>query len=172
MLILRHKFNKNLIMKKIVLLLIGAVLAVTAKAQEIQDSIQQPKEITVYAELLGWNTNVLGLGKKATVEVEFGEESWGWRSNDGRNLLVDDNGKAIRFNSMVDAMNYMGARGWTFEAAYVVTVAGQNVIHWLMSKQIHEGESSKDGIKQKRDIKKNKKGKKDRKAEDDKDYIY
>lgn len=55
---------------------------------------------------------------------------------------------------MVDAMNYMGARGWKFEAAYVVNVSNQNVIHWLMSKVIREGENSREGIRQRRDKKK------------------
>lgn len=137
-------------------------IMLSAYAQEPTDSVPtgNEKEITVYAELLGWHTNVLGLGKNAKVEVEFGDESWGWKGNDGRNLLVDENGKDIKFNSMVDAMNYMGARGWKFEAAYVVTVAGQNVIHWLMSKIIHEGEDSREGIRQRRDKKKEKKEKK------------
>ncbi len=35
---------------------------------------------------------------------------------------------------MVDAMNYMGKRGWEFEQAYVVTIGNQNVYHWLLSK--------------------------------------
>lgn len=124
----------------------------------------------VYAQLLGWNTNVLGIGKKARVEVDFGEESWGWRGNDGRDLLVDENGKQIKFNSMVDAMNYMGARGWKFEASYVVTVSGQNVIHWLMSKQIRKGESARDGIRQLRDVKREKQAEKEEKKKKGKAY--
>ena len=124
----------------------------------------------VYAELLGWNTNVLGIGKKAKVEVDFGEESWGWRGNDGRDLLVDENGKQIKFNSMVDAINYMGERGWKFEASYVVTVAGQNVIHWLMSKQIRQGESARDGIRQLRDVKKERQAEKERQKKKGKAY--
>lgn len=35
---------------------------------------------------------------------------------------------------MVDAMNYMGALGWEFQQAYVVTTGQQNVYHWLMRK--------------------------------------
>ena len=144
-------------MKKIAILLVLLCTVVfyspaqDSPVKNANDSVQ-----TVYAELLGINTNILGLGKKAKVEVEFGDPSWGWRGNDGRNLLVDENGKDIKFNSMVDAMNYMGARGWKFEAAYVVTVSNQNVIHWLMSKTIHEGEDARAGITQRRDLKKDK----------------
>lgn len=132
-------------------------ITMLCNAQTPVDSVQTR---TVFAELLGWNTNVLGLGSKAKVEVDFGDENWGWRGNDGRNLLVDENGKDIKFNSMVDAMNFMGARGWVFEAAYVVTVSGQNVIHWLMSKTIGADDDAREGVMQKRDFKKKKEKKK------------
>ncbi len=48
--------------------------------------------------------------------------------------LRDENGNRIVFNSMVDAMNYMGRDGWEFVQAYVVTVGQQNVYHWLLKK--------------------------------------
>ncbi len=143
-------------MKKSIIAIL-LVLPFFMAAQQPADTIQQEEETHMaFAELLGYNTNILGLGKKAKVEVEFGDESWGWRGNDGRNFLVDENGKDIKFNSMVDAMNYMGEHGWKFEAAYVVTVGGQNVIHWLMSKEVRKGENARDGIQQRRDKKKKK----------------
>jgi len=37
---------------------------------------------------------------------------------------------------MIDAMNFMGAKGWEFVQAYVVTVGKQNVYHWLLKKEI------------------------------------
>lgn len=140
-----------------------AFLSLIAFGQDVTESTSVdsiPRTKTVFAELLGWNTNVFGLGSNAKVEVDFGEENWsGWRGNDGRNLLVDEEGKQIKFNSMIDAMNFMGERGWKFEAAYIVTVAGQNVIHWLMSKVIPMDGYARDGIKQLRDTKKSKKDK-------------
>lgn len=155
-------------MKKLLSLVAMMLLATTIHAQS-PDSVQlsSSPRIMAYAELLGWNTNVLGLGKKAKVEVEFGDESWGWQGNDGRNLLVDENGDDIKFNSMVDAMNYMAARGWKFEAAYVVTVSNQPVVHWLMSKEVFEGEDPRKGIQQRRDKKK-----KDKKKDKDYDPLY
>ena len=47
---------------------------------------------------------------------------------------------------MVDAMNYMAKSGWVFEQAYYVTVSGQNVIHWLLSKEVMSDEEIKDGL--------------------------
>lgn len=140
-----------LIMKKVTLFIM-LMCALLAHGQ----SSNETKTITAFAELLGWNTNILGLKGKVNVEVDFGDESWGWQGNDGRNLLVDEDGKQIKFNSMVDAMNFMGERGWVFEAAYVVTVNNQNVIHWLMSKEIPLDGNAKEGIIQLRDSKKKK----------------
>lgn len=160
-------------------LLLASILLLNAQlsvfSQEMTDSVPtdstQTQQLTktVFAELLGWNTNVLGLGKRAKVEVDFGDESWGWTGNDGRDLLVDESGKEIKFNSMVDAMNYMGERGWVYEDSYVVTVANQNVIHWLLSKEIPIDGNAREGITQRRDLKKNKK-KNQRKSE--RDPIY
>lgn len=151
----------------IITLFLSVVYPLLIFAQEPENN-EQPKTKTVFAELLGHNTNILGLGSQANVEVDFGDENWGWRGNDGRNILVDENGKQIKFNSMVDAMNYMGERGWKFEAAYVVTVSNQNVIHWLMSKTIPMDGNAREGVKQLRDTKKNKK----KRTEDIEDPIY
>ena len=89
----------------------------------------------IYCELLGTQQF---LSKKVTVQVDFGQQSKFFSDN----RLVDEKGEVIIFNSMVDAMNYMGTLGWEFEQAYVVTVGtgsgASNVYHWLLSKFVGE----------------------------------
>ena len=89
----------------------------------------------VYCELLGTQKF---MSTKVTISVDFGQE----RKFFGDNRMVDENGNVQVFNSMVDAMNYMGSLGWEFEQAYVVTVGGgagaSNVYHWLLSKYVGE----------------------------------
>lgn len=89
----------------------------------------------IYCELVG--TQQL-LSKKITIKVDFGQQSKFF--SDDR--LVDENGQVMVFNSMVDAMNYMGTLGWEFEQAYVVTIGSgsgaSNVYHWLLSKYVGE----------------------------------
>jgi hypothetical protein len=46
--------------------------------------------------------------------------------------------KKIKFNSMIDAMNFMGTQGWEFVQAYVMTDNNQNVRHWLLKKEISQ----------------------------------
>lgn len=84
----------------------------------------------IYCELVG--TGKL-FSTKVTVEIDYGQATSFWK-NDKR--MVDESGKPIKFNSMVDAMNYMGNEGWEFEQAYVVTMNNQNVYHWLLKKNI------------------------------------
>ncbi len=103
----------------------------------------------VFCELLG--TAKL-FSNKVTVTVEFGQETSFWLGASNQ-YLVDDNGKAIKFNSMVDAMNYMGKRGWEFEQAYVVTIGNQNVYHWLLSKEITKDESVNENFNTKQSFK-------------------
>ena len=117
-------------------------LAVVAAA--LLCSISAMGQTKVYCELLG--TAKL-LSNKVTVSVDFGQERKFFDSQ----TLVDENGQAIVFNSMVDAMNRMAELGWEFEQAYVVTIGGgttaSNVYHWLLSKYISDGETAGDGLK-------------------------
>lgn len=96
----------------------------------------------VYCELIGSQKL---MSSKVIVSVDFGQETSFW-SGKAKQYLVDKNGKAISFNSMIDAMNFMGKLGWKFEQAYVVTTNSQNVYHWMLSKDIRNNENLEKGI--------------------------
>lgn len=104
-------------------------------------SAEEPTQ-RVYAELLGTSTNFLNLNKNVKVSVDLGQ----FQSATKAYTLLDENGKDIKFNSMVAAMNYMGERGWKFIQAYVVTVSNQNVLHWLLYKDITDPAQIKEGL--------------------------
>ncbi len=44
---------------------------------------------------------------------------------------MDENGEEIKFNSMVDAANYMVDKGWKFQQAYSSAYGGKPIIHWI-----------------------------------------
>ena len=115
-------------MKKIFAILLVSFLMFTFSSVA---SAEEPTQ-RVYAELLGTGTNFLNLNKNVKVSVDLGQ----FQSATKAYTLLDENGKDIKFNSMVAAMNYMGERGWKFVQAYVVTVSNQNVLHWLLYKDI------------------------------------
>lgn len=121
-------------MKKLLLFVVLAFASMMVNAQE------RPHK--VYAELLG-ESNLMRT--KVTISIDFGQEISFWQQH-AQKQLVDAQGREMKFNSMVDAMNYMGTLGWEFEQAYVVTVGQQNVYHWLMSKVIDEDGAATEGI--------------------------
>lgn len=125
-------------MRKILLAVFMSVMmlsiSTTASAEETTKR--------VYAELLGTGTNFLNLNKNVKVSVDLGQ----FQSATKAYTLLDENGKDIKFNSMVAAMNYMGERGWKFIQAYVVTVSNQNVLHWLLYKDVTDPAQIKEGL--------------------------
>jgi len=125
-------------MKRIfsIVLIAVVLLGISTKA-----SAEEPVQ-RVYAELLGTGTNFLNLNKNVKVSVDLGQ----FQSATKAYTLLDENGKDIKFNSMVAAMNYMGERGWKFIQAYVVTVSNQNVLHWLLYKDITDPAQIKEGL--------------------------
>ena len=62
---------------------------------------------------------------KLTVEVDFGQKMTGWAAS----KLRDENGKSLKFNPMVDALNYMGKRGWEFTQAYAIGNGGGGSVY-------------------------------------------
>ena len=77
--------------------------------------------------------------------------SWGGLNN---NLtFVDNNGKEIEFNSMVDAANYMVDNGWSFQQAYSsVSLDRKPTHHWIFYKDADSFEKAREGIKTKDDF--------------------
>lgn len=76
-------------MKKIVTLFAAMLIVIGTTAAE---------PYTVYCSLSGASYS----------QIDYGQESL------LRNTLVDEDGRAIYFNSIIGAMNYMSARGWRF----------------------------------------------------------
>lgn len=106
-----------------------------------------------YCEVKGIEKNLTS-GLK--IVFDFGEKAsynmWGDLS--GKLKFVDDNGVEIKFNSMVDAANYMVDRGWDFKQAYSSTYGGKPVIHWIFCKTAKSPEKVKEGIVTKEEYKK------------------
>ena len=93
-------------------------------------------------------------GKKVKIVVDFGQVR---EKGKDSQVLVDDSGEIVAFNSKIDALNFMDRLGWNFLQAYTVVggsfVNGLGVtsseIHWLLYKNIIEGEDPYKGLKTK-----------------------
>jgi len=73
-----------------------------------------------YCEIVGQSKF---LSKKIVVWIDSGK---------GKTEKIKEEEKAVSFNSMIDALNYMDNKGWEFVTAYAVTVDKQNVYHFLL----------------------------------------
>lgn len=106
---------------------------VSEKDITLKDTIS---EKYVYVLLMGYGSP---LSFNVKIEIDYGQavDYWSWNN---QKILRDETGKAIKFNSMVDAMNYMGSLGWEFVQAYAYSVPGvfgtQMVYHYLFKQQV------------------------------------
>lgn len=129
-------------LKKVATILLF-VWAMTVQAQNIeQETMRQEAEQTslrrVYAELVA---DQQVFSNKIKVDIDFGQAT-SWPSSGDQTKLVDSNGKDIKFNSIIEAMNYMSERGWQFVQAYVVPNGGgkgssvSGCVHWILYKDV------------------------------------
>lgn len=133
--------------KALISLCFLCVCALSSFAQdEVVSSISVPEQENgtnrVYAELVGTATNILGANKNVKVALDLGQYQSAFKNY----TIQDENNKDIKFNSMVAAMNFMGERGWKFIQAYIITHGNQNVYHWLMYKDLKQGQDIMEGL--------------------------
>jgi len=80
------------------------------------------------------------LSTKVKISIDFGQEVSFWKNTVRAQTLKDEKGKAISFNSVIDALNYMSSKGWEFVNAYAITVDNENVLHYVMKRQLTEAD--------------------------------
>ena len=95
---------------------------------QIVDGVDIWKDSTVtYVQIMG-STGLLS--RKVTISVDYGQKlDWG---TDTR--IEDQNGKVIKFNSLIDALNYFYGKGWDFLTAFTVSVGNSNVYHYTLKR--------------------------------------
>lgn len=87
--------------------------------------------------------------------IDFGDKAsyniWGDLSS--KLKFVDESGENIKFNSMIDAANYMVERGWLFQQAYSSVYGDKSIIHWIFYKDASSFEEARKGILTKEEYK-------------------
>ena len=92
----------------------------------------RPMEKAIYCEIVKSDPHK----DKISIEIDMGQHlKDGWFT-DKNKWLVNHRNKPLLFNSMIDAMNYLGQMGWIFQQAYVVPDGTDNVIHWILKMDI------------------------------------
>lgn len=78
------------------------------------------------------------LSTKVNIELDFGDER---KLFAGDTRLRDDlTGKLKKFNSTVDALNYMGAQGWVLVNAFPMKEVDSFIYHYYFKKLFKKSE--------------------------------
>lgn len=115
---------KIYLMKNVILLLIFSSISLFSYGQ----TSREPSEAKyIYCQIVGTRK---AFSTKNTITIDYGQE----RKVFSDQRIVGEAGKAKTFNSMIDALNFMGSMGWEFEQAYTLTINGSNVYHYLLKR--------------------------------------
>lgn len=125
-------------------ILFFALLTSFAATAQTETDVQHK----VYCEIVG-SGNITGT--KVKIEADLGQkrirDTWG---GDAARKIVGEDGQEIKFNSMMDAVNFFASLGWSLEFTYAVTDTGmskQTVYHYVMSKTVTSNEEISHGLK-------------------------
>jgi len=76
------------------------------------------------------------LSNRVTIELNYGEEQSFWKDN----RLKSGEGRLKKFNSVIDALNFMGKEGWVFVNAFPVNIGTTQVYHYGFKKLFSRSE--------------------------------
>ena len=110
-------------MKKIFILVFALSATFTSLAQTETTKIEQYCQLIATPRLLS---------NKVTINIDFGEEISFWSEN----RLKTYDGKLKKFNTIIDALNFMGREGWSFINAFPVSNGNIELYHFAFRKLV------------------------------------
>jgi hypothetical protein len=109
-------------MKRIFIISLILFAALSSFSQTETDKVEQYAEVVATPRLLS---------NKVTIDIDYGEERSIWKDN----RLKTEEGKLKKFNTTIDALNYMGREGWKLVNAFPITVGtNSQVYHYVFKK--------------------------------------
>ena len=114
-------------MKITVILYLGLFISQTLFAQSDTSKVEQYCQVIASPKLLS---------NKVTIDIDFGEEKSFWMDT----RLKTDAGKIKKFNTIIDALNYMGSLGWIFINAFPVRIGETEIYHFAFKKYFSRSE--------------------------------
>jgi hypothetical protein len=121
-------------MKQILFLLTFNVCTLISLAQQNNTlkTIEQYCSLNVIPRLLS---------NKVNIDVDYGDPRKYFTFKNNR--VRDDNGKAKKFNTAVEALNYMSTQGWKLVNAMAVMEGGTAVYRYILKRDIEVTEEEK-----------------------------
>ena len=114
-------------MKKLFVILFVQFTVLALSAQGDTTKVEQYCQVIVTPKLFS---------NKVTIDIDFGEEKSFWADTRLRNY----DGRLKKFNTIIDALNFMGKEGWTFINAYPVRRGELDIYHFGFKKQFPKSE--------------------------------
>ena len=108
-------------MKKVFAIGIFLFVAISSYSQVDTSQVEQYCQVIATPKLLS---------NKVTIEIDFGEAKSFWKDN----RLRTYEGTFRKFNSIIDALNFMGKEGWLFINAYPVRYNEGEIYHFGFKK--------------------------------------
>ena len=94
-----------------------------------QEKVEQYCEVVATPKLLS---------NRVTIDIDYGEERSFWKDN----RLKTEEGKLKKFNTTIDALNFMGKAGWKLVNAFpVYTGSNSQVYHYVFRKEFLKSET-------------------------------
>ena len=126
-------------MRRLITLLLAILSVATLYAQE---------PTTVYCSIAGSQLTGRANGYIGPVELNLGNNT------KSTIYLRDENGKRINFDTMIQALNYMSARGWRLVSTYTLyspslienSNLDEDIIVMILSKEVTSTEQITEGL--------------------------
>ncbi len=125
-------------MKKVLFLLSFVFAAILCNGQAVM-----PKTIEQYCSL---NVMPRLLSNKVNIDVDYGNPRKLFSFKDNR--VKDEDGKAKKFNTAVEALNYMSSQGWKLVNAIAITESGNAVYRYIMKREIEVTEDERKTVEE------------------------
>lgn len=110
-------------MKKLFISGIAMLASYASSAQTDTASVEQYCQVIATSKLFS---------NKVTIDIDFGKEKSYWKDT----RLKTSEGVLRQFNTIIDAMNYMGREGWIFISAFPVHVANGEQYHFAFKTKV------------------------------------
>lgn len=72
------------------------------------------------------------LNGRYVISIDYGQQ----QKLISENLFRDASGKAVEFNSAMDALNWLNAQGWEFVNAFVLVEDNDSVAYYVLRRRI------------------------------------
>jgi hypothetical protein len=106
------------------------IIAIFCLLIVFKSNAQDTAKVEQYCEVVATGRM---LSNRVTVDIDYGETRSIWKDN----RLKDENGKLVKFNTLVDALNYLGRNGWKLVNAFPITSStnAPPVYHYVFKKE-------------------------------------